>query len=506
MGLAEYDSYAEQLAVLGGWNPSNIFAKDLAEQVRLTAGSNIVAAQGIQILGKVWTTLPPEIRSQMGDRLESLAVDLLEQTEMASESIPVIGQIIAAGLDGALKIVAAAKITKAHKVAKSNRAHGEAQSWTIRTAVGTGVGKMTAWADKTNYQAYRGGLYTSAPVFDYAKFIKVRWGGDFDRKPCFARPGGERDAIFMGAPSAKGKGCITEMRRKSTGKNADSFGPFQPKCGRHLGLSASLWPWWSAAYAPEPLSRWGTHPDETFQVPPSPDTNAQLVAIQTAMMTDPMANMRASFRDVREKTARFHSWWAAAGGHRMRRISGGIVQDGETKKIDASKQPGHSLSDSAGSYWYYDPDGYVQAYEGQLGLTDIGSWGIKLPPGDPADLGVTIEQHNAVIFQRAAFAQRRLSTLRTPDLVKAIVTDTPGGILGLDRDGEAQSAILFSRSRSEPLLPYPGASSPKAKRMVFGKANIVPRRAVMAGGDLAGDGDGKGIGLILLAVLLGIGA
>lgn len=508
MGLAEYDSYTEQLAALGEWNPGNIFARDVAEQVRLTAGSNLVASQGIQILGKVWATLPSELKSQMTERLQELGVQLVESIGATAESVPVIGQIVAVALDGALKIVEASKIIKAHKVAKSNLAHGEAQFWTIRTAFGTGSGKMTAWADKTNYQAYRGGLYTSAPVFDYAKFIKVRWGGDFDRKPCFARAGGARDAIFTGAVSPKGKGCITEMRRDTTGKNVDSLGPFQPKCGRHLGLSASLWPWWSAAYEPDPLMRWVTPPEATFQVNPSPDTNKALVAIQTAMMTDPAANLRASFRDVREKTARFLNWWAGAGGHRVHRIASGIVQDGASKKIDAREDPDHSLSEQAGSYWYYDSDGYVQAYEGQLGLTDLGSWGVKLPPGDPADLGVTLEQHNAVIFQRAAFAQRRLSTLRTPKLVQAVMADTPGGILGLDTDGDARNAILFSKGQSA-VLPYPGASSPKPKRMVFAKPNIAPppRRGVIAkGDDLAGDGDGKGIGLILLAVLLGIGA
>ncbi len=201
-------------------------------------------------------------------------------------------------------------------------------------------------------------------------------------------------------------------------------------------------------------------------VPDSPDTNGRLTKIQVDLITDPAKNMLASLQDVEQKSYRFLSWWDKNSGA-VYRIRDGIVRRsetvlaGEVKKIDSRKVAGHSLSPTAGSYWFYDSDGYIRAYEDQLGDTDLGGWGIMLPQGDPADLGVTLDQHNAVLAQRAAFAQRRLATLRTPALVQALVETYPGKL-----DSGASEAIQYARN-APGTLPYPGASGRKPKTLIF---------------------------------------
>jgi len=339
--VKKWDLYAGHLAVLGDYAPSYGFGKDVADEVRRSASPEMVAAQGIQILRQVWSTLPQGMRDQGLDTLKSMGAHIIEVFDGTSESIPLIGAIIKAGVTNGMIIAENSKILKDYKKAKSNYAHGLAQQKTIFGAFDMGESFFGARG------SYSGGLYVRANVYEYAKFIKVRAGGDYDREPGFLRPGGGRDAIFLGNASPKGKGCRYDMRRKGS----ESLGPFDPKCGRTIGLSASLWPWWSAAYEPKPLMRWTTDPRATFKEPPSPDTNASLTDLQSALITDAGRNLQASLHDVEVKTRTFLSWWDTHGA-RVSQMHNGIVQGGETKKIDARKDASHKLNTSAGSYWY----------------------------------------------------------------------------------------------------------------------------------------------------------
>ncbi len=464
--VKKWDQYTEHLALLGEYAPSYGFGTDVAEEVRRGASSEMVVVQGVQILRQVWSTLPPEIRTQALDTLEGVATDVIEAFDGSMDSIPVIGAIIKAGITSGMRIAEASKILKDHKKAKSNYAHGKGQQKTIYGAFDMGESYFGTRG------SYRGGLFVRANVYEYARFIRVRAGGDYDRKPSFARPGGERDAIFLGSASPKGKGCKKDMRRKG----AESLGPFEPKCGRTIGLSASLWPWWSTAYEAKPLIRWVTDPKATFQEPPSPDTNASLTTLQAALITDAGRNLQASLHDVEVKTRTFLSWWDTH-GRRVYRIHDGIVQAGESKKIDSRKDASHKLHTSVSSYWYYDDSGYIRAYPNQQGDTSFDGWGVALPhDGDPKNLGVTLEQYNAVLASRAAFAQRRLATLRTPGLVEALIIDL-GGVKNIDSG--ARDAILYAKD-APGMLPYPGDSRP-VKKMFFRKPGMVlTKKAVMA--------------------------
>jgi hypothetical protein len=461
VSVVDFDTYTEELAVLGEWEPTNIFGRDVAERVRegtVVGGvrvlpANMVVSQGIQILGQVWATLPGSVRAQMQGALADVGVMIAEAAGTSAEALPIIGAMVKVAITNAMQIAEASKTVTDHKKAKSNYAHGKAQQSTILRAFVTD--------NNPGRGIYPGGLYTRADVFEFAQYVKVRWGGDYDRKPGFARPGGKRDEIFLGTASPAGKGCKKEMRRTGS----ESLGPFDPKCGRMIGLSASLWPWWSAAYAPAPLTRWIVPPEATFQEPPSPDNNEHLSAIQVGLITDPARNLRASLLDVVVKSSRFESWWDANSTwvHPIDNRDNILQLTGVPKKIDARKESGHSLSKDATSYWYYDESGYIRAYNSQQGDVELRDWGILLPDGDPANLGVTLEQHNAVLSQRAAFAQRRLATLREPALVEAVVVDS-GGLQNVDPG--ARDAIEYARKAPDALLPYPGGMSPQRKFVV----------------------------------------
>ncbi len=472
MSAKKWDQYTEHLALVGQWDPgTNIVNRDIAEQVRRHALPDQVALQGVRILRQVWATLPSDLRKRGLDALEDIGMDIADAAGASVESFPVIGAIVKAGIQNAVQIAEASKILKDHKKAKSNYAHGKAQQKTIYGAFDTGQSYDGARG------SYHGGLYIRANVYEFAQFVKVRAGGDYDRKPCFRRPGGLRDSIFLGNSSPAGKGCKKDMRRKG----AESLGPFDPKCGRTLGLSASLWPWWSAAYEPQPLPRWVVDPKATFTEPDSPDTNATLTKIQAALITDPIKNLQASFHDVEVKVSRFLSWWDRH-NNRVYDMYNGILGSNVSKKIDARKDPSHKLHAGASSYWYYDEDGYIRTYEGQLtdpkfGHADFDRWGVALPDGDPKNLGVTIAQHNAVLAARAAFAQRRLATLRTPAIVEAVIMTVPGGLSALDSG--ARDAVLYARDASG-LLPYPGGSRPtKTSVFVAPKSGMLTKKAVM---------------------------
>jgi len=463
-----WDEYAEHLALLGEYNPAYGIGADVAGEVRRGASSEMVVVQGIQILRQVWSTLPQGVREQALKTLDDVGEMVFDAFDGSMDSIPVIGAIIKAGITSGMRIAEASKILKDWKKAKTNFAHGEAEQKTIYGAFDMGE----TWGGVQG--SYQGGLFVRANVYEYARFIKVRGGGDYDRKPSFARPGGARDAIFLGSPSPKGSGCKKDMRRSGS----ESLGPFEPKCGRTMGLSASLWPWWSTAYEAKPLTRWVVDPAATFQLPPSPDTNASLTTLQAALITDPERNLRASLRDVEVKTRTFLAWWDKAGG-RVYKMRDGIVQEGgEYKRIDSRKDASHKLHKTVGSYWYYDDSGYIRTYKNQTGDTGLGGWGIALPQdGDPKNLGVTLEQYNAVLASRAAFAQRRLATLRTPGLVEALIINL-GGMKNIDSG--ARDAILYAKDANG-MLPYPG-DRVQVKRMVFQAPTpgSLTKKAVMA--------------------------
>ncbi len=451
--LKAFDDYTEELAVFGEWDPGpgNLLASHALELVRSDPTSSAVALQALQLIRRAWATLPPEIRGQALDMLKDAAQQIADALGEAGEilgDVPWVNMVV--GLVKAfVKIGKAVKGVGENKRYASNYAHGTAQFRTCEPLLASSKG-----------------MYSVVPCLEFAQYVKVRGGGDFDRKPCFSRAGLARDSIFMGIWSPEDGGdCNRKMRRGRT----DSYGPFAAKCDRRLGLSGLLWPWWSAAYAPGPLPRWAGAPEgSSFDPGLSPDSNGRLITIQTRLLTDAAFNLQSSFSDVTGKCATFLNWWDAFSGMEVRPIKDTFVTTEPAKRIDIRKDPQHEPSSSAAAYWYMDETGQVVPYDGQqdAGLDD---WGIALPAQQPEHLACSIGQHNAVLAMRAAFSQRRLATLRNPPLVRGLITEY--GLPNLDPS--AHAAIKYARDSRDLLLPYPGASSKKSRQQ---KRQQVPGR------------------------------
>ncbi len=455
MGIGDWDKYADRLAVLGEWDPQTTAGRDLLAESRELPDTANVGRNALAILATTWSTLPPAIRQQVLAGLQQAA----EQIEIGMEALdqlgdaPIVGWVVA-GIQGIIQIQKGfAGVAEVQRSA-SNYEHGNGQA-------------STCWATRSRNK----GMYEVLLVKEFAQFIKFRIGGDFDRKPCFSRRGAHRDSIFTGVSSPQdnpGK-CKSEMRRGS----GDSFGPFEPnKCGRSLGISALLWPWWSAAYEPMLLPRWqGSPPGASFQAGPSEDTNALLAGVQTGLLTDPRLNLASSLTDVHDKCDRFLAWFAErispnAGGGALEMRDSFIIPDRPGQKlVDPVRDVEHISHPDAHAYWYQDAAGLIRPYPDQQGAA-LDAWGVYLPPGDPERLGCTLAQHNAVISVRASFAQRRLATLRNVSLVKAALAEL--GLLGIDPG--AREAVLYANglSSTEKMLPYPGElRKVQARKFVF---------------------------------------
>ena len=457
MGVADWDAYADRLAVLGEWDPQTTVGRDLLTEARELPDTANVGRNALAILRNTWSTLPPELRGAALDALKQAG----EQITMGMEALdnlgdaPIVGWVVA-GIQAVVQIQQGfAGVAEVQRSA-SNYEHGNGQA-------------ATCWATTEPSK----GMYEVLLCKEFAQFIKFRTGGDFDRKPCFSRKGSHRDAVFTGvtSPADNPGKCKKEMRRGS----GDSFGPFEPnKCGRSLGISALLWPWWSAAYEPMMLPRWqGSPKGASFQAGPSEDTNALLAGVQTGLLTDPRKNLASSLSDVHSKCDRFLNWFQ----ERMSPNSGGgaleirdsyVREDRPTQKlIDPVRDLNHISSPDAVAYWYEDSAGLIRPYPDQQGAA-LDGWGAYLPPGKPERLGVTLAQYNAVISVRAAFAQRRLATLRNVSLVKAAVAEL--GMAGIDKGARKAVAYADGLSSTQKMLPYPGEiRQAKARKFVFPK-------------------------------------
>lgn len=444
---AVWDKYAQDLASLAEWRAYTPAAQDILEASRIDPRARAVVGESLELIKGVWGTLPSDLRreaySMLFDAINLMANaagQITPAIEAASEAIP----FIQAAVKGITMIVEGAQGVDRIKKDHSNYAHGAAQYETIAPIA-------------TNLDF---GFYHVVECNEFAQFVKIRTGGDFDRKPAFSRAGLKRDAIFTGTPSPPDDpgNCAKEMSR---GLN-DSYGPFEPKhCGRRLGISALLWPWWSAAYEPEPLPRWDARYKGPvgFELGVSPDTNARLVMVQTNLVMDPVKNVRTSLESITKPASTFQAWWGTHGG-KVRPMKGGKIVSGAGARIDAKENTGHVPLADAESRWYYASDGRILSYPGQPG-SDTSAWGVALPSGDPVDLGCSIAQYNAVVDAVSAFSARRLATLRTPRLCEALLSDYSSEI-----DSGARNAMLAAAGSKDVILPYPGAFSPK--RVVMG--------------------------------------
>jgi hypothetical protein len=485
-----WTDYTDHLAELGEWSPMGAVARDAVAMVKENPGGPEVALQAVQLLQKTWQTLPQEIRNAAMGALKSVGDQVFEAWDKAAASMDgnFIAGIVVAGIDAVFQIAEGIKGTNDIKRAASNYEHGNAQAKSMRGYPGhAGVFDP------------HGGLYTVVTCYTYSQFVKLRPGGNYDVKPCFTRAGLERDRIFIGHASpadgtkkVDGSPACAYERKQRVG---DSFGPFNyGPCHRKLGISAMLWPWWSAAYEAKPLQRWQGSPEGApFQAGLSADTNALLIGQQTNLITDATVNLQQSMRTMENRVQAFLNFWdwhtvgkyatppagQQVGTTTVHQIWKSNMRDGgESKLIDPREDPNHEPSKSAAAYWYYDATGAIQPYDNQPDASrDL--WGVALPDApanQPQSLGVTITQYNAVLAARTAFAERRLATLRTPALVRGIITDV-GGVDQLDR--QAKNAIEYARASTDKTLPYPGGATPK--RATARKGKILPKQMHLPG-------------------------
>ena len=457
MGVADWDKYADRLAVLGEWDPQTTLGRDLLSESRELPDTANVGRNALAILATTWSTLPPAIRQQVLAGLKQAGEQISQGMEALDQlgDAPIVGWVVA-GIQAVVQIQQGFAGVADVQRSASNYEHGNGQA-------------STCWATTERNR----GMYEVLLCKEFAQFIRFRAGGDFDRKPCFGRAGLHRDLIFTGvsSPADNPGKCKKEMRRGS----GDSFGPFEPnKCGRSLGISALLWPWWSAAYEPMLLPRWqGSPPGASFQAGPSEDTNALLAGVQTGLLTDPRKNLASSLTDVHDKCDRFLAWFAErispnAGGGALEMRDGFMREDRPGQKlVDPVRDAAHISSPDALAYWYQDAAGLIRPYPDQQGAA-LDAWGVWLPPGKPERMGVTLAQHNAVISVRAAFAQRRLATLRNVSLVKAAVAEL--GMKGIDPGARAAAEYANGLSSTQKMLPYPGElRKATARKFVFPK-------------------------------------
>jgi hypothetical protein len=496
VSVAAWDTYAGTLAVWGDWAPDTTSGRDLLLEARESPTTANVARQAVEQLRVTYSTLPPEVRGAVMDALRLVSERIsegMEALEMLGDA-PIVGWVVA-GIQVVVQIQQGFAGVADVKRSASNYEHGNGQ-----------------WS--TAYQAAgQGGTYEIVRCKEYAQFVRYRLGGDFDRKPCFTRRGGERDGIFMGTPSPPdnpGK-CKKQMGRDA----GDSYGPFEGnKCGRRLGISALFWPWWSAAYAPMLLPRWqGSPPGASFQAGPSEDTNALLAGVQMGLLSDPRKNLAHSFWDVTNKSDRFLAWFMARAD--LGGVLAGVMPldsdyfvepSGVRKTIDAARDLGHVSSPDAKSFWYFDTAGVVRAYPDQEG-SRLDRWGVALPPGDPEGLGVSLGQYNAVVSARAGFAQRRLATLRNVSLVKAAVAEL--GLVGIDPPARAAVEYASGLSSTAGMLPYPGESQVKLGKVRVQKLTkraTVRKSTIKPAGMSAGARVALGVVTVAGVGLLGAGA
>jgi len=468
----QWDSYGELLAGVAQWEPSGVVQRDALARARELPNSDAVAAQAMALLQRTWRSLPPEIRDAALDALSDAAELLAEgwdQVGGALGDVP-IANIVVAGIQAVVQIAEGFSGVADVKKHASAYEKGSAQIVTMQKNIA---------ADST-------GFYTVCLQWEYAKYIKVRGGGDFDRLTALKRKGGARDSIFTGRVSPnRVKGCAPSMRRDFN----DSYGPFEPKCMKQIGISALFFPWWSAAYSPGPLLRYqGSPPGAPFQAGLSPDTNGFLVRTQTALITDPAANLAGNLDELRKIVDTFQQWWHSHAWVVPLRRAGkydDLVKDSsrsnDQRQIDMVRDPNHVPRENAGSYWFYDELGQIRPYPNQPGAGSLDDWGIVLPENtggyDGTDnLAASLTMHNGVLSMEAAFAERRLATIRMPRLAEAIIADH--GIASVDPG--ARAALQFSASSAANVLPYPGSAAvPKRAVANLGKLLPKPKRGVI---------------------------
>jgi len=355
MGLNQLTKYADRMATLSQWgdiDTAGVVQADMMKRVRENPASSAVVMESITLLKQTWTMLPPAVRGQalgaLSDAMDTVA-GAWENSGL--EDIPIVNIVVMA-VDGVSKIVQAVKGSNDVKRAGSDYAKGSACMATIGPAL------------KSR------GAFTVCPNYMYARFIKIRGGGDYDKLTAFHQAGGARDAIFTGRSTPGPTGdCSKKLRRKID----ESFGPFAPKCGKSIGISALFFPWWSAVYPPWPMTRWeGSPKGASFQAGLSPDTNAALVKRQTAMIADPAVNATLDLRAINRTVDIFQQWWGSHPGLRRVRWTGDgleTTKDSSTKRIDAKRVAGHVPAASAAAYWFYDDFGRVTPYPGQAGAS-----------------------------------------------------------------------------------------------------------------------------------------
>jgi hypothetical protein len=437
-----WQTYAAALANQSQWDPSDVVSRDALAKVRAGAEDWAVGYQAIRQVREGWKALPPDVRDLAVAQLDKVA-DRAAAGFDTFDGLPIV-EWIAQAVEVIFKIVVAFQSVGTENQNESNFSRSDAVRKTLEPLLAGGAAPV----------------YSVLPVFEYAEFVKVRIGGDYQRRPALTRNGGDRDAIFTGRRTPGNTGdCDKEMRRSQS----ESKGPFAAKCGHKLGLSALFFPWYSAAYSPAPIPRYRWKDDGHGINQTSFDNNSVLAAEQIRLLTEPAHNLRCSLSAVTTTAARVRAWWNGAGPMRPVRWKGGdlVAWDppaqwwtdrgmpvGHKPQIDARRDSKHVPTKAARAFWYLS-GGVIRAYPNQPN-SDPDLWGKALPAGKPAELACSATMLSGVESVASAFAARRLATIRSPNLSRAMLADIPLAQI----DGPARSVLAYA-AKQPGIIAYP---------------------------------------------------
>ena len=483
------EKYFGEIKGLTGFNPE--VSKESGKAVMAAINGRNDPSAWLAYAGtaikQAWDALPKGIREKMRDAINDIIQDALDEVQGITDALsetaevanaaPIIGQIIGAVIVLVGEIVGAVKGTKA-----------------INRNISTYHKAMRMSLTFENYSDPRDWVFKSMKLENYTQYVEPRKQGNWSREPCFGRAGlatdrmfskrvgasdvgrcGHKNGVKMKCPMKRDFGyedCERYYKRES--QNPSNY------CSRHLGISALFYPYWSPAYASNPISNayMGT----------SADPNAILMGRQTMLLADPYSNLRVVSASLLDMTDRFVAFWkhaldtfAVDGKKALLKIDengnapGTNTSDRYT--IDERENPNYTASHTLKNRFYFDEHGRILPY---TGMASVNEWGIRASGGsgrgtDGGSLAVSVGAYNAVITNTLAFFTARSSMLRNGGRMRGLLIDHPKSSL----DPAVQAAVQYAADKG---VMLPGPMVP-VKQMKFQAPDKVPAESM--GGKLA---------------------
>jgi hypothetical protein len=415
------------------WDAASSIGRDLQERFQERSDPGDWLAFASKALGEVWRAMPEEIRDKAWGLLDDLAKRALENaadlginlgklSEGMSEAIPIIG----AAIDGIVQAVVAGFQAR-RELAAINRdisnAHRQMRQMDTLAKLSTPQRWVYSRVDVENYTAFRGG---------------TTWR----RQPSFGRSLGETALMFEAVAGAKDKGnCAPGTEYKCPVFRSNGYEDCEPKrkgdeknnCRRQLAVSALFYPYWSPAYPA------GAIPIDWQKQ----DPNALLISRQTALLTNPDANLRVRASSMRSLVSRFRRFYLDALKQGARRVNdlGAVEPGSERQRVDTAEVR------ELGREGFFFRGGLIHPY----GNEQTDQWGVPAIGGAArGNMAVTIAQYNAVVAAELSFFTARAQMLRNTKSIGLLVERHGAS----SYDAEAQAAMKYARAQYDVKVDY----------------------------------------------------